>query len=201
MREISFDKQKCYDLWISFIKGDSDAFSELYKLFYRTLYSYGLSFKTSEEQVRDVIQDLFMKLYARPELVKDASTLSPFLFASMRNACINSIKTEQRLTSLDTIAGFEINYSIDNNNIEDKEELDRIKILVKNILDQLTPRQREIIYLRFLHQMEYEEISKIMDMSEQAARNLVYRAMDKMRNDNVDIEPFMVFILLKFVCV
>lgn len=200
MREISFDKQKCYDLWISFIKGDSDAFSELYKLFYRTLYSYGLSFKTSEEQVRDIIQDLFVKLYARSELVKDASTLSPFLFASMRNACINSMKTEQRLTSLDTIAGFEINYSIDNNNIEDKEELDRIKILVKNILDQLTPRQREIIYLRFLHQMEYEEISKIMEMSEQAARNLVHRAMDKMRSDNPDIEPFMIFILLKFVC-
>lgn len=200
MREISFDKQKCYDLWISFIKGDSDAFSELYKLFYRTLYSYGLSFRTSEEQVRDIIQDLFVKLYARSELVKDASTLSPFLFASMRNACINSMKTEQRLTSLDTIAGFEINYSIDNNNIEDKEELDRIKILVKNILDQLTPRQREIIYLRFLHQMEYEEISKIMEMSEQAARNLVHRAMDKMRSDNPDIEPFMIFILLKFVC-
>ena len=200
MLEISLDKQKCCLLWISFIKGDSDAFSELYKLFYRALYSYGLSFKMSEEQVRDIIQDLFVKLYARPELVKDASTLSPFLFTSMRNACINSIKTEQRLTSLATIEGFEINYSIDSNSLENKEELERIKILVKNILDQLTPRQREIIYLRFLHQMEYEEISKIMDLSEQAARNLVYRAMDKMRNDNPDINPFMVFLLLMFIC-
>lgn len=153
-----------------------------------------------EEQVRDIIQDLFVKLYARPELVKDTSTLRSFLFTSMRNACINSIKMEQRLASLDTIDGFEINYSINNNNIEDKEELDRIKILVRNILNQLTPRQREIIYLRFLHQMEYEEISKIMDLSEQAARNLVYRAMDKMRKDNPDINPFMVFLLLMFVC-
>ncbi len=153
-----------------------------------------------EEQVRDIIQDLFVKLYARPELVKETSTLRSFLFTSMRNACINSIKMEQRLASLDTIDGFEINYSINNNNIEDKEELDRIKILVRNILNQLTPRQREIIYLRFLHQMEYEEISKIMDLSEQAARNLVYRAMDKMRKDNPDINPFMVFLLLMFVC-
>ena len=200
MQETSFDKKWYCDLWISFIKGNSDAFSELYRSFYKSLYSYGLSLKMQEEQVRDIIQDLFAKLYARPELVKDVSTLRPFLFTSMRNACMNSIKMEQRLASLDTIDGFEINYSVNNNNIEDKEELDRIKILVKNILNQLTPRQREIIYLRFLHQMEYEEISKIMDLSEQAARNLVYRAMDKMRKDNPDINPFMVFLLLMFVC-
>lgn len=200
MQEASFDKQKYYDLWTSFIKGDSDAFSELYRSFYKSLYSYGLSFKMSEEQVRDIIQDLFVKLYARPELVKDPSTLRPFLFTSMRNACLNSIKMEQRLASLDTIEGFEINYSINNNNIEDKEELERIKTLVKNILDQLTPRQKEIIYLRFLHQMEYEEISKVMDMSEQAARNLVYRAMDKMRKDNPGINPYLIFLLFIFVC-
>ncbi len=200
MQETLFDNQKYCDLWISFINGDSNSFSELYKFFYKSLYSYGLSFKIEGEQVRDIIQDLFVKLYARPEFVKDASTLRPFLFTSMRNACINSIKTGQRITSLDIIEGFEINYSIDNNSIEDKEELERIKALVKNILDQLTPRQREIIYLRFLHQMEYEEISRIMNLSEQAARNLVYRAMDKMRNDNPDIDPFIVFLLLMFVC-
>lgn len=200
MQETSFDKKSYSDLWISFINGESNAFSELYRFFYKSLYSYGLSFKIEGEQVRDIIQDMFVKLYTRSELIKDASTLRPFLFASMRNACINSIKMKQKLASLDTIEEFKINYTVDNNSIEDKEELERIKALVKNILDQLTPRQREIIYLRFLHQMEYEEISRIMNLSEQAARNLVYRAMDKIRNDNPHIDPFIVFLLLMFVC-
>ena len=55
---------------------------------------------------------------------------------------------------------------------------------IKRILDGLTPRQREIIYLRFLHQMDYKEIAVIMNLSEQAARNLTHRAMDKLRKEN-----------------
>lgn len=196
----SLDKEKYFNLWISFVNGDQDAFSEIYKIGYRSLYSYGLSFKITEEQVRDIIQDLFIKLYTKPGLVRDASTLRPFLFTAMRNACINYVKAGQKHSRIDKIEDFEVDYSINEDNIENKEEQDRIQNLVKSILDQLTPRQREIIYLRFLHQMEYEEISKVMDMSEQAARNLIYRAMDKIRKENSDLRFFLFFIILFYYC-
>ena len=60
----------------------------------------------------------------------------------------------------------------------------------------MTPRQKEIIYLRFLHQKEYEEIAQIMDMSEQAARNLTYRAMEKIRKENNDFFVLLFMIAL-----
>lgn len=200
MSQLPFDKERYFNLWISFIDGDSNAFSEIYRGSYKSLYSYGLSFKIADDQVRDVIQDLFVKLYTRPDLVKDASTLKPFLFTSMRNACINLIKAGQKHSGLDKIEEFEVIYSINESRIEDKEDQERINILVKNILGQLTTRQREIIYLRFLHQMEYEEISRIMDMSEQAARNLTYRAMDKIRKENSDLSTLLFFFVLFYCC-
>jgi RNA polymerase sigma factor (sigma-70 family) len=141
-----------------------------------------------------------VKLYIRPALVKDSSTLRPFLFTAMRNACINMIKAEKKHSGLEKVEEFEVNYSISENSIEDKEEEIRIKNLVKNILDQLTVRQREIIYLRFLHQMEYEEISKVMDMSQQAARNLTHRAMDKIRKENSDLNTMLFFLIIFCLC-
>lgn len=194
------DKKGISDLWISFIDGDTDAFSEIYRSSYKMLYSYGLSFKITEEQVRDIIQDLFVKLYTRPGLVKDAMTLRPFLFTAMRNSCINLIKVNQKHTKIEKIEDFDITFSVNENIIEDKEEQVQISALVQKILAGLTVRQREIIYLRFLHQMEYEEISKIMNMTEQAARNLTYRAMDKIRKENSDYNYCLFFILLTYCC-
>ncbi|MDU1906029.1 MAG: sigma-70 family RNA polymerase sigma factor [Dysgonomonas sp.] len=200
MHKLSFDKNKYSDLWTLFVNGEDDAFAEIYKSSYRMLYSYGLSFKIPEEQVRDLIQDLFFKLYSDPGLVKDAGTLRPFLFTAIRNSCINFMKSSQRHTNLEHSDEFDLNFSVNENVIEDREEQERISSFIKKILASLTVRQREIIYLRFLHQMEYEEISGIMDMTEQAARNLVHRAMGKIRKDHSAYDYCLFLILLVNYC-
>lgn len=199
MSQIIPEKNILSDLWISFMDGDSNAFSEIYKLSYKDLYSYGLSFKILEEQVRDIIQDLFIKLYTNPDFVKDTNTIKPFLLKAMRNACLNISKAGQKLLNMDSVESFEIKYSIKENLIENKEEEDHIKSVIDRILSQITPRQREIIYLRFLHQMEYEEVARIMNLSEQSARNLTHRAIEKIRKENSDYEflLFIVFIIIQ----
>lgn len=190
------NKNKQEILWLSYINGNKEAFSELYKSFYKGLYSYGIGLGMKNEQVRDVIQELFLKLYSQPDLIKNTSTIQSFLFKSIRNAFINLEKDKQRYLDIKHIEDFEIKYSINENIIEDKEEREQIKLKIKNILDSLTPRQKEIIYLRFLHQMEYEEIAKIMSLSEQAARNLIHRALEKLRKDKN--EYFILLIAITF---
>ena len=169
------------DLWLSFIEGENEAFSSLYRLCYPKLYAYGCRLGMSDAEVRDVIQDIFLKIYTRPELVKDRFTIRAFLFASIKNAYINLGNYGDRLVAIQNISDFEFTFSVENNALEEKEERENMSALIKRILDGLTPRQREIIYLRFLHQMDYKEIAVIMNLSEQAARNLTHRAMDKLR--------------------
>jgi RNA polymerase sigma factor (sigma-70 family) len=200
MSQFLTDNEKYNNLWIMFADGDDNAFSDLYKLSYKMLYSYGLSFQITEELVRDIIQDLFIKLYTKPELIKNTATIKPFLLASMRNACINAIKANKKYAGLEKIESFEINFTVDENRIEQKEEQDRINALVKKVLAELTVRQREIIYLRFLHQMEYDEISKVMNLSEQAARNLTYRAFSKIRKNSSDYDLVLFLILIVYYC-
>ena len=62
-------------------------------------------------------------------------------------------------------------YITENDFINEEERRDKINE-IKKILHVLTPRQREIIYYRFIEEMEYDEICQIMDINYQSAYNL-----------------------------
>ena len=82
----------------------------------------------------------------------------------MRNAFVNHEKQRKKYLYLDEFENFELPYFVENTQIEYEEELKALKEKIHRIINSLTPRQKEIIYLRFLHQKEYEEIAQIMDM-------------------------------------
>ncbi|WP_263664074.1 RNA polymerase sigma factor [Bacteroides nordii] len=192
----TFESYNELDLWKLFLEGDKEAFSVFYRHNYRKLYSYGISLGMDSELIDDIIQELFVKLYTRPQLIKDFSTIQAFLYAAMRNAFVNHEKQRKKYLYLDEFENFELPYFVENTQIEDEEELKALKEKIHRIINSLTPRQKEIIYLRFLHQKEYEEIARIMDMSEQAARNLTYRAMEKIRKENNDFFVLLFMIAL-----
>lgn len=198
MQETYLDKKEYTKLWLSFIDGDIEAFSKIYKLSYKKLYSFGISFKLTDHQIRDAIQDIFLKLYTAPNIVKDSGTLYSFIFMMMRNSCINTLKWYQKFSNIDYIDAFEITYSV---NIIEKDDQDHIRTTIASLLSQLTPRQKEIISLRFLHQMEYEEIAYIMGLSEQSARNLTSRAIENIRNKNKNsvFLLIIVFMIYRFI--
>ena len=62
--------------------------------------------------------------------------------------------------------------------VKDKKEIEG---KLNKLLSSLTGRQREIIYLRFIHELEYEEIASLMHMTIQSSRKAVSRAIGKMR--------------------
>ena len=169
------------ELWLSFTQGDRDAFSALYMLCYNKLYSYGISLGMTHDQARDAIQELFVKLYSRPSLIREVSTIRAYLFISLKNSFLNHLKIKRRHLALAQMESFDFRYTVTMNENEREEERREAKKRVDAVICRLTPRQKEIIYLRFLCQMDYEEISSIMQLSEQAARNLTHRAMERMR--------------------
>jgi len=63
---------------------------------------------------------------------------------------------------------------------------------LKNAFSQLSDRQKEILFLKYYSELDYKEISKVMDMNYQSARNLVSRALAKLS------KVMMIFILLLF---
>lgn len=191
-------KDSLSDCWLSFINGDKDAFADFYNQSYNMLYSYGMGLGMEPQKIRDIIQDIFVRLYVNPNLVNDLSTLKPFLLRSLRNTFLNLKKVENRYADFEQV-DFELRYSVITNDIEDLETQEHLEYQIKSILAILTPRQKEIIYLRFMHQMDYEEISQIMSLSGQAARNLLHRAITKARDNDCGKDLLILIILYLYI--
>ena len=75
--------------------------------------------------------------------------------------------------------------------IEEEERLE-LSRKIKLLLNRLTARQREAVCLRYIYDMEYDEIADLLNMSNsKSARNLVSRALEHLRKDELEL-----FILL-----
>ena len=176
------DQKHIISLWIQFLDGNENAFSQLYCLFLDDLLTYGRRVGGDNEMVEDLIQDLFLKLYQKKIILEDNTRLRPFLFRALKNLIYNQLLRNAKLQPLpDYDFAFDLNYTIDEqlSFTQDQGLSDEIH----HILKGLTGRQKEIIYLRFVHEMSFEEISEIMEINIQSARNLLTRSMEKLRKE------------------
>ena len=181
-RQTLDDQKHIISLWIQFLDGNENAFSQLYCLFLDDLLTYGRRVGGDNEMVEDLIQDLFLKLYQKKIILEDNTRLRPFLFRALKNLIYNQLLRNAKLQPLrDYDFAFDLNYTIDEqlSLTQDQGLSDEIH----HILKGLTGRQKEIIYLRFVHEMSFEEISEIMEINIQSARNLLTRSMEKLRKE------------------
>lgn len=183
------------DLWLTFIQGDKIAFSLLYEKCYPKLYSYGINLGMDELQVSDAIQDIFLKLFEKPHIITDASTFLPFVFRSIRNYFINLQKKVSNHVDIEEyLTSFTFEYTIEDRLIIE-EDAKNLSLQIEQMLSILTARQKEIIYFRFLHEMSYEEIALIMNISQQGARNMLYKAFEKIRKKYPHYLPLLIWVL------
>jgi RNA polymerase sigma-70 factor (ECF subfamily) len=65
--------------------------------------------------------------------------------------------------------------------IDQQDSVER-KRLVLNALGHLSNRQKEIVYLKYYQNLSYEEVSEIMNINYQVARNLLYQAIKSLKS-------------------
>jgi RNA polymerase sigma factor (sigma-70 family) len=88
---------------------------------------------------------------------------------------------------------FHLNVTVEDELIQ-KEDAEEIRQKVENVLNRLTDRQREVIYLHYIQECSYEEISKIMQISVAASRNLVSKSIVKLRAASLTMALFLLVI-------
>ena len=157
-------------LWELFRNGEESAFSALFELTSDKLYRYGTKFVSDEESVKDCIQELFIKLYENRQQLPALSNPLFYLFSSLKNLLIDMIRHNQRMVYISPEElPFHVQFAFGQ---EEDEE----------VLSLLSDRQKEAIYLRFQAEMSYDEISQLLGINNQSARNIVHRAMEKIRS-------------------
>lgn len=169
-------------LWQSFLDGDRPSFEAIYKLYYKSLYEYGMRRLEDEELVKDCLQDLFTKLWANKKNIRPTNNIKYYLYASLKNNLINA-QVSRSKNPATAAADFE-SFKLDFENIPEVElnehKTEQAQKLLK-ALNELTGRQKEVIYLRYFEDMDYDQIAQLLDISVKGVYKLNYRALDVLK--------------------
>ncbi len=168
-------------LWNDFIKGNEDAFRVIYNNHVQSLFKYGCHFTCDEGLIKDCIHDVFIELAKYRSGLGSTNNIKLYLFKSLKRRIIKSLDKLGIFGSIDTeLIPFHYTISNEDELVEDEAELQRFQQLDK-ALSALSPRQKEAIYLKFVSDLSYEELSTVMQLNYQSARNLVFRGLEKLR--------------------
>ncbi len=158
-----------------------DKITTIYNAYVNDLFTYGLYLGFNKESVKDAIHDVFLKLSTNNNLLDNAENIKFYLFRSLKNRLIDTHKNRKEHVTLEAMNSilelpFNMTVNVETLLIEQEEKL-QIKKEIVQMLDFLTPRQREIIYLRYIHEYDYKQISELLQISVHGCRKLVSKAI------------------------
>ncbi|WP_339924416.1 sigma-70 family RNA polymerase sigma factor [uncultured Cyclobacterium sp.] len=169
--------------WDAFRQGNESAFIFIYEKYFEVMYAYGFSIVADPYLVKDALQDLFVELRERRGNLGQTDAIKFYLFKCLKRRLIRELaKWPGKRESLEDLPlSFQFTLSYEAQLID--RQLSEEKIAKLNIaVSGLSPRQREIIYYSFYEGFTYRQIQDMMGLeSQQATRNLMYKAMQYLR--------------------
>lgn len=167
-------------------KSDREILGNIFQTYYKELYFYGLKIIPVPELVKDVIQEIFVSLWERKEGMEKVNNIKSYLLVALRNELIHASKKHYVSARNDNFHVEPFTLTIEDFLIKEENSKHLNERLVES-LNKLSERQREVIMLRFYHNLSFEELSEVLKMKVQSVRNLLFRALGKIRNELKDL--------------
>lgn len=161
--------------------------ASIYNLYVDDLFTYALYLGFEKEMIMDAIHDIFCKIATDEETLQYISNIKFYLFKSLKNRLFDMLKTRRQHVELSAMDNslelpFNIQVSIEREDrLIDKEEQEQIENQISEMLNSLTERQREIVYLRYIQEYDYQQIAELLHISVHGCRKLLSKAMLKLR--------------------
>lgn len=147
------------------------------------LLRFAVRFLRDDEQARDVVQEVFMKLWSRRTELAGVDNIEAYAMRMTRNLCIDEIQ-KHRSISLDQMKA-RTEWISDMKQADEVAEHKDSARLAKEIIDQLPEQQRAVIHLRDIEHYELNEIARVLDMQNSAVRANLSRARKKVRDEMI----------------
>lgn len=164
--------------------GDEAAFRTFYLELYPRLVAAARQISNDPVIAEEVVQDVFVWVWNKRRQLHSIKSIEDYLFRSTYRNMSQTMRREQkRMVRLNEgLVGRETTVTDDamQRMVMEENETQR-KSTVSEALEMLSPQQRQIIHLRFMEHKNYKEISRLLNIGEQVARNTAYRGLKKLR--------------------
>lgn len=170
-------------------KGDEQAYAELLEKYRESIYYMMLKMVHNADDAEDLTIEAFAKAFKRLEQYTPNFAFSTWLFRIATNNCIDFIR-KKRLKTLSLDKPFEDSEGDENpltlqSGSMDPEEkiIQKQKIkMMREVVDQLKPRYKKLVELRYFKELSYEEISEELDLPLGTVKAQLFRAREFLFN-------------------
>lgn len=186
------------DLVAGITAGNYGSFTLLYEKYIESLTNYGLKFTDDVNTVRDCLHDIFVSLWTRKHALEIHSSIKSYLIKSVRSSIIQKVNRNKRVRAINAENDdyhFTLTISPEEKFLNN-EENSKVFEGIQKLLATLTPKQKEVIYLRYYYDLSFDEIAEQLDLSVKACYKLMNRAMTELRQ-NIPSGIFLIIYLLK----
>jgi RNA polymerase sigma-70 factor (ECF subfamily) len=172
-------------------RGDSGAFERLVRSYDQSVLRMAMNLLHSEEDARDVYQEVFLRVYRNLPKFRFDCAFSTWLYRIVANLCLDQIrkrKVRREESSAIETDGGELDrlQSVP----EKRADVDpqrrlmsaEVNARVQDNLEKLTPRERLVFEMRHFQGMRLKSIGESLGVTEEAAKNCLFRATQKMRS-------------------
>src|SRR5580698_8243669 len=172
-------------------RGDEDAFERLVRSYDQSVLRLASNLLRSPDEARDVYQEAFLRVYRNLHQFRFDCSFHTWLYRIVTNICLDQLrkrkvrKEESAVVEtadgpVDRMDGFEED-GVDAN--PERTMWNRqLKGKIESAIDDLTPRERMVFELRHYQGMRLRAIGEMLGTSEEAAKNCLFRATQKMRS-------------------
>lgn len=142
---------------------------------------YARKFLSDKEDINDVVQEIFIKVYKNIESFDIKRKFSSWLYRIAHNELINALKKKKRKTlpllNLDVF----LPYYYKNEDLDEKIDKKRMQGIIDKCLDDLDFKYQEPIVLHYFEELSYKEISDVMEIPVSTVGIRIKRAKEKIR--------------------
>ena len=169
------------------------AFEKIYVNYSKDMFLYAMNVLKKKEVCEDIVQNVFITVWSKRKEVK-IENLKPYLFQSVRYQIFNHLRN-RKISNEDLTRVNIIDLSM---NISQKLEFDELEELIKKQVKKLPTRCQEIFVLSRYQHKSNKEIAMELDISIQAVKNQISKALGAIRKNLSSEELVFYFLLFMF---
>ena len=171
-------------------RGDANAFEELVRSYDQNVLRMALNLLRSQEDARDVYQEAFLRVYRNLPKFRFDCSFSTWLYRIVANLCLDQIRKrkvrKEEGSAVDSESGEVDRFQFVRENradVDPQRQLlsTEVNARIRDVLVRLTPRERLVFEMRHFQGMRLRAIGEGLGITEEAAKNCLFRATQKMR--------------------
>ncbi len=167
-------------LMLSFKKGEEKAFETLVERYKDKIYNYINKYINNKERSEEIAQEVFIRLYRKQSSYKIKAKFSTFIYRIAFNLSYNEVRDRKRRK---TDVKEDFSYIKDINTPDKIYEEKETEQILKNALESLPTKYKDVIILCDLENLTYKEAGKVLGLSMGTIQSRLSRGRMKLKQN------------------